>query len=154
MKFKKTLNEGLFKTQKEKQIVQIRKKYNKTLESLKKINDPYYYKLKQKMDAEIEALEPQKERDWDNNEIEQWISLDDRKLAAQIDSGGMMEPMDPLEIRAKHIYKSFDMFGPDDSFENIKKGLIKEYGQDAWNLAIEKYDIPSTQTEWESYYEG
>jgi len=153
MKFNRIINENLFKTKREKQIAQIEKKYRQSLESLRKLNDPYYYQLKQKMNTEIEALESQGEKGWNDNEIEQWLSLDDRKLHNQIQFGGVIEPMDPLEIRAKYIYKSLDMFGPDDSFEKIKNELIKEYGQDAWNLAVEKYDIPSMQIEWKNYHE-
>lgn len=148
MKFNQILDEKLIKTKKEKEILAIQKKYEKTLKSLKKLNDPYYYTLKQKMDNEISKLNPE---DWNSNEIDQWLDLDDRKLKSAIYSNGMISPMDPLEIRAKKIRKTLESFTKDDSFNKIKKDIIDQYGTDAWKLAEKTYDLPVDQDEWETY---
>ena len=43
------------------------------------------------------------------------------------------------------IYKSIDSF---DSFREFKTLAIKEYGEEAWDLAVERYDLPSDENEW------
>ncbi len=95
-----------------------------------------------------EKLFKKKENKWSDKEIDQWLTLDDRKLTSQIHSGGAITPMDPLEIRAKHIYKNIDLYFSI-SFVKYKKLMIKQYGKDAWDMAIKMYDVPSSETEWE-----
>jgi len=89
---------------------------------------------------------------WTEKEIDQWISLDDRKLQCDIEFPGIT-PMNPLEIRAKYLEDILNdiIFISNITYDQAILILIKELGKETVEFGIENHIIPTSIEEFEQF---
>ena len=100
---------------------------------------------------ELESIPQPKDRDWTDDEINDWISLDERTLSDKIQFGGGLVPMNPHEIRMKHIYKMYDQY---DSYAEFRAASISFVGEEVFEEAVEHYDLPRNEEEYKLLFSG